>query len=74
VDKSFRHAHSQLFTVRVWREILDEENHTEWRGLARHLPGGTWRYFRNWPALIEFMVEALSKAENDDPTDDRFLF
>jgi hypothetical protein len=47
---------SHLFTVRVWREEL-EEGHFEWRGKVQHALSGETRYFRRWQDLIEFMRE-----------------
>ena len=47
---------SQLFTMRVWREELDEGRY-EWRGKAQHALSGETRYFRQWEDLIEFVQE-----------------
>jgi hypothetical protein len=45
---------SQLFTVRVWREEL-EEGRFEWRGKVQHALSGETCYFRSWEDLIEFV-------------------
>ena len=42
---------SQLFSIRLWPEDLDD-GQTEWRGQVRHLSSGESRYFREWPALV----------------------
>jgi len=47
---------SQLFTVRVWREEL-EEGRFEWRGKVQHALSGEARYFHRWEDLIEFVQE-----------------
>ena len=51
---------SQLFTVRMWPEPLDEE-HVEWRGRVDHVATGEGYYFRDWSRLaicIEKMLHA----------------
>ncbi len=45
--------HSQLFTVRLWREQLSD--HGEWRGKVQHVMSGETRYFRDWETLIDFL-------------------
>lgn len=54
MEKPSRHAHSQLFTVRVWLEELGE-GQREWRGSVKNVASGEERYFRTWPALGEVM-------------------
>ena len=53
---------SEFFTVRVWREVLDD--HFEWRGKVQHGGSGEARYFRDWQTLIEFIQNTLPDAEN----------
>ncbi len=52
--------HSQLFTVRLWREQLND--HWEWRGKVLHVTTGKTRYFRDWQTLIDFLQAAQSTA------------
>ena len=47
---------SHLFTVRLWREEL-EEGRYEWRGKVQHALSGETRYFRRWEDLIAFVQE-----------------
>ena len=54
--------HSQLFTVRVWREELGE-GRSEWRVQARHVLSGETRYFRDWPSLVTFIIETATMVE-----------
>lgn len=55
-DRPARSLTSYLFTVRVWREEL-EEGRFEWRGKVQHALSGETRYFRRWEDLIEFVQE-----------------
>lgn len=53
---------SQLFTVRIWPEIVDS-GVVIWRGKVQHVPNGAWRHFQEWQALTVFLqeqVEALA--------------
>lgn len=54
--------HSHLFTVRLWRERLGD-GESEWRGRAEYVPSREARYFREWPALIAFLLEVLSQMD-----------
>ena len=56
---------SQLFTVRVWREEL-EEGRYEWRGKVQHALSGETRYFRRWADLITFVRERIETVEHND--------
>ncbi len=51
---------SELFTVRLWREQLND--HGEWRGKVQHVTSGETRYFRDWAALILALQEMLADA------------
>jgi len=53
---------SDLFTVRVWAEQVDDA--VEWRGKVQHLPTGEARYFREWTALVRFMVDLLTRSRS----------
>ena len=57
-----QHA-SQLFTVRLWLEEI-EQGHTEWRGQLLHVPSGETRYFRDWQALIAHLLAQLPEAKS----------
>lgn len=48
--------HSQLFTVRMWREDLGN-GRSEWRGQVQHVLSGETCYFRDWETAEMFMVE-----------------
>ncbi len=67
MDKQPRQAKrtsSHLFTVRIWREWVDQ-NRQEWRGQVEQVLSGKNRYFRQWSALISFLEEALAALEPD---------
>ncbi len=49
---------SELFTLRVWREVLGD-GQTEWRGRVQHVLSGEIRYFHGWPMLIDRLSEML---------------
>ena len=51
-------CHTELFTVRVWREQLND--HFEWRGKVQRIANRDTRYFRGWEMLIEVIREMLS--------------
>jgi hypothetical protein len=44
-------AGSQLFTVRLWPETVDDDL-AEWRGKVDHVATGEGYYFRDWSRLI----------------------
>jgi hypothetical protein len=56
---------TELFTVRLWREQLNE-THTEWRGKIQHIGSGETRYFRSLDNMMEFMSNTLSNFKNDE--------
>ena len=49
---------SQLFTVRVWYELVDEGK-SEVRMQAKHILTGETRYFREWPLLTVYLAGKL---------------
>ena len=51
-------SHSQLFTVRVWYELL-EADRWEVRMQTRHILSGETRYFREWSLLAAYLVSKL---------------
>lgn len=68
-------THSQLFTVRLWREDLGA-GETEWRGQVTHVLSGEAHYFRCWEQLghhLEVMAgrdepQALEPGQNGKKT------
>jgi hypothetical protein len=57
-----RRARSQLFTVRLWKEKVD--NGWEYRGSVRDVVSGAFCSFRDWSDLAAFMIE---RVEEDEP-------
>jgi hypothetical protein len=53
---------SQLFTVRLWHEPLND--HFEWRGKVQHVTTGEAHYFRDWDTLIACLQEMLKTGED----------
>ena len=51
-------AHSQLFTLRMWREDLGQ-GQFEWRGKVQHIASGEAHYFRDWPGLLACLQQIL---------------
>jgi len=60
---------SQLFSVRVWREELAENQH-EWRGKVQHVASGEASYFRDWDGLLMYLKEMLSLDDLVERPDD----
>lgn len=62
---------SQLFTIRLWAEDLDERRR-EYRGQAKHVVSGVTRNFREWSDLEAFLIgtfddyEGVTNGEPDD--------
>ena len=64
---------SQLFTLRVWPEGL-EEGRLEWRGKLQRVVGGETFYFHDWEAMMSFLLKTLGMnvsetAGQGDPSD-----
>jgi hypothetical protein len=51
IPASSSSAGSQLFTVRLWPETIDDVL-VEWRGKVDHVASGEGYYFRDWSRLI----------------------
>ena len=49
---------SELFTVRLWREELGN-NQVEWRGKVQHVHKGEAYYFREWSTLVAAIRKML---------------
>jgi hypothetical protein len=69
VETGQRQKKSQLFTVRLWTEELGA-GRTEWRGQVRHVLSGETHYFRDWLALIAWLVAMLPPMQIKSTTDD----
>lgn len=54
---------SQLFTLRLWIEGTSD-GRREARMQVKDVQSGETRYFREWAAVVEFM---LAKLEQDEP-------
>ena len=61
-DRNTPSLTSCLFTVRVWREEL-EEDRVEWRGKVQYALTGETRYFRHWEDLVEFVRQHSNGEE-----------
>jgi hypothetical protein len=57
-----RRARSQLFTVRLWKEVA--AGGSEYRGSVRDVISGAFCSFRDWSDLAAFMIE---RVEEDEP-------
>lgn len=53
---------SQLFTVRLWMEELDEARR-EYRGQVKHVVSGVTRNFRDWSDLEAFLIGTFDDYE-----------
>jgi len=64
-DQDTLSPRSHLFTVRVRREELAENQH-EWRGKVQHVTSGEAFYFRQWPELVSLMEAWLKEGEKPE--------
>jgi len=55
-----RDSASQLFTIRLWMEELDE-GRREYRGQVKHVVTGATRGFRDWLDLQAFLIGTLDE-------------
>ena len=47
------------------------DGESEWRGKAQHVLSGEARYFRDWPALVAFLLETLPQLDGpEDPAEE----
>ena len=53
-------ACSQLFTLRLWYELVDA-GQREVRMQAKHILTGETRYFREWAPLAAYLVNTLDE-------------
>jgi hypothetical protein len=63
-DGGLERRRTQLFTLRLWVEDIDDERH-EWRGELQHVNSQELRYFREWSALIGIIVAMLPDIEKE---------
>lgn len=56
------HPASHLFTLRVWREALGDEQ-SEWRGEIKYILTGETYYFRRWDQLREMLRRCLPEFD-----------
>ncbi len=59
---------SELFTVRLWREDLGD-NQIEWRGKVQHVQKGEAFYFCEWSMLIAALLKMLPEPEPHEKPD-----
>ena len=59
---------SELFTVRVWREELGDDQ-AEWRGKVQHVQKGEAYYFREWSMLVTAIRKMLQETDAPAQTD-----
>ena len=57
-------SHSQLFTVRVWYELMEADD-WEVRMQAKHILTGETRYFREWSLLAAYLVSKMDAVSDD---------
>lgn len=55
---------SDLFTIRIWRQVLADGD-VEWRGRVQHVLRGEVYYFRSWDVLVEQLKRILSDTQDD---------
>ena len=68
MEKHDDERRSELFTVRLWREELGD-NQAEWRGKVQHVQKGEAFYFRGWSMLIAALRKMLQEPELPAQTD-----
>jgi hypothetical protein len=60
----------QLFTLRLWQEVLDSEE-WEWRGEVKNTSTGELRYFREWHALVHLLPTLLAELPGSEIPDEQ---
>jgi len=65
MDTAHPPARSHLFTLRLWREDLGQEQ-SEWRGEVHNVESREVRYFRTWSALLTLVQAMLPEPEGSD--------
>lgn len=65
MDPTLEPLPSYLFVIRLW--VAGTGNGTDgWRGQVRYVQSGETRYFRDWPALVNFLQEMLPAQANQE--------
>ena len=59
--------HSQLFTVRLWRDT-EQSNERAPYIQVRHVLTGETRYFSAWPPLIDYLENKLDSLQTPRET------
>ena len=52
------HTHSQLFLVRLW-VVVSNDDQVEWHGKVQHIMSGEAHSFCDWPMLIDLLIDML---------------
>lgn len=68
MDRDQQQHHSHLFTLRLWREELGNDQ-AEWRGKVQHVISAESHYFRDWPTLIVWLQAMLPAIEAQPDSD-----
>jgi len=55
---------SQLFTVRVWKESV-QDGSPQVRVQVKHVLSGATRTFREWSQVVAFIVERMQARQAD---------
>jgi hypothetical protein len=56
-----------LFTLRLWLEDVGH-GRIEWRGQVKHVLTGQTDHFRDWAALVDFLLVTVAKlTDEEDP-------
>jgi hypothetical protein len=58
----------QLFTLRLWLEVLDKEQ-VEWRGELKNTSTGEARYFRDGATLLSLLAAMLAEPDQGSGMD-----
>lgn len=65
LDLGVQSPRSHLFTVRVWQEVLGDDQR-EWRGKVQHVTNGEAFYFRQWSELVARLTVWLEEADRTE--------
>lgn len=63
---SIAHPSSTLFTVRLWREMLDTEPGALCMQV-KHVLSGETRYFRDWSQVAAYLEDKVQATKQDEP-------
>ncbi len=59
--------HSQLFTLRLWRDTEQTDARAPYMQV-RHVLTGETRYFSTWPPLIDYLLSKLDSLPGPQET------